>query len=195
MFPEKIIFIGVATNLVGIFWYLKSIIYGGTKPNLVTWSIWALAPLVGVFLQLKAGAGLSVLGVAMAGFGPLLVVILSMFKKDSIWKITKFDIVCGFFSLIALVLYVLTNKIGISIIFAILSDALAAIPTIKKAWQYPETESSTSYAGGIINNILSLLIIKNWIFSIYSFSIYFIIVNLIIVFCIYRKKFLKAKLT
>jgi hypothetical protein len=191
MLPEQFIYIGVFVNLVGIVWYLKNIIYGGTRPNLVSWFIWALAPFVGVFLQLKAGAGLSVLGVFMAGVGPLFVVILSLFKKDLYWKITRFDIVCGFFSILALILYIITNKVGISIFFAILSDGLAAIPTIKKSWEFPETESISSYLGGIINNVLALLIIKNWIFSIYSFSIYFIIINIIIIFCIYRKKITK----
>ncbi len=188
MLPEKIIYIGVLINLIGIFYYIRTIFSSGTKPNLVSWFIWMLAPFVGAFLQIKAGAGLSFLGVFMAGFGPLLVIIFSLFKKNAFWKINTFDIVCGIFSLFALILYVLTNNLVISILFAILSDGLAAVPTIIKAWKFPETESSSTYLGGIFNNILALLIIKNWVFSIYSFSFYFIIVNLIIIFAIYRKK-------
>jgi len=188
MFPENIIYIGVTLNLIGAFWYIKTIIYGKTRPNLVSWSLWMLAPFVGVFLQIKAGAGLSVLGTFMAGFCPLTVIIFSLIKRNAIWDITTFDIICGLFSVFALILYILTNKLGISIIFAILSDGLAAIPTIRKAWKFPETETSLTYTVGIINNILALLIIKNWIFSIYAFSIYFIIVNATIVFSIYRKK-------
>jgi len=194
MLPEKIIFIGVLINLIGIFWYIKNIIYGGTRPNLVSWFIWMLAPFVGVFLQLKAGASLSVIGVFMAGFGPFLVLLFSLFKKNAYWKITTFDMVCGFLSILALVFYFLTENIGISILFAILSDGLASIPTIVKTWKFPKTESSAPYMSGILNNVLSLLIIKNWIFSIYSFSIYFIIVNLIITIFIYRKKMFKNKL-
>lgn len=191
MFPEKIIYIGVLINLVGILYYIRTIFSSGTKPNLVSWFIWMLAPFVGVFLQLKAGAGLSTLGVFMAGFGPLFVVIFSLFKKNAFWKINIFDIVCGIFSLLALILYVLTNNLAISILFAILSDGLAAIPTIIKSWKFPETESGSTYFGGILNNILALLIIKNWIFPIYSFSFYFIIINSIIIFAIYRKKLRK----
>lgn len=188
MLPENIIYLGVIASVIAYFLYFKNIFFGNTKPNLVSWSIWALAPFIAVFFQLKAGAGLSVLPVFMAGFGPLLVIIVSLFRKNSIWKINKLDIICGALSLLALVFYVLTHNLGIAILFAILSDGLAAIPTIIKSWKFPETETSTVYLAGIFSNILGLLIIKNWIFSIYSFSLYFVLVNLAIVFSIYRKK-------
>ncbi|MFA4975514.1 MAG: hypothetical protein WC839_02225 [Candidatus Paceibacterota bacterium] len=193
MLPENIIYIGVLLNLIGEISYLRSMFLGHAKPNLVSWFIWMLAPFIGVFFQLKAGAGLSVLPVFMMGFGPFLVMVYSLYLKNGYWKITLFDSICGFLSLIALGLYVWTHNIEISIIFVILSDGLAAIPTIVKSWKFPETESSYVYIVGILNNILGLLIIKEWIFSIYSLGIYFIVINTIISFAILRKKILKKE--
>jgi len=194
MFPENTIYIGVFVSLIGAIWYLRGIIKGQVRPNLVSWFIWMLAPFLGVFFQLKAGAGLSVLPVFMAGLGPLIVIIASLFLKNAYWKLTTFDIICGVFSLIALILYIFTHNLGVSIFFVILSDGLAAIPTIVKSWKSPETENSAPYLTGIFSNILGLFIITNWIFTIYSFSIYIILVNLVIVFCIYRKKIFKTKI-
>ena len=191
MLPEKFIFIGIVVNLFLSLWYVKTIIYGNTKPNIISWFVWMLAPFVGTFLALKAGAGFSASGIFMAGFGPLLVIIVSLWRKNAYWKITKLDIICGILALVALILYILTRNLGISILFAIISDGLAAIPTLVKSWKFPETESSSTYVGGIVNNILSLLIIKNWVFSIYSFNIYFVVINIAIVFSIYRKKIFK----
>ncbi|MFA7000100.1 MAG: hypothetical protein WC241_03215 [Candidatus Paceibacterota bacterium] len=188
MFPEQIVYIGVLTSLTLTFFYIRTILYGKTRPNLISWSIWALAPLVAVFLQIKAGAGLSFLSSFMSGFGPLLVVIVALIYKKGFWKVTKLDIICGVLALLALVIYIITNKFGISIIFAILSDGLAAIPTVRKSWEFPESESAISYLSGIISNTLALLVIKNWSFSIYSFSAYLIIMNIIIIFSIYHKK-------
>lgn len=188
MLPEQIVYIGVLTSLTLTFFYIRTIIYGKTRPNLISWSIWALAPLIAVFLQIKAGAGLSFLSSFMSGFGPLLVVIISLVYKRGFWKITKLDIVCGILALLALVIYIITSKLGISIIFAILSDGLAAIPTVRKSWELPESESAISYISGIISNTLALLVIKNWSFSIYSFSVYLITMNIIIIFSIYHKK-------
>lgn len=190
MFPEKIIYIGVLISLILTLFYIKTIIYGKTRPSLISWSIWALAPLIAVFLQIKAGAGLSVLSSFMSGFGPLIIVIVALIYKKGFWKITKLDIICGILALLALVIYVITNKLGISILFAILSDGLAAIPTIRKSWVFPGTESILSYIGGIVSNTLALLIIYDWSFPIYAFSFYLIIMNIIIIFSISHKKIL-----
>jgi hypothetical protein len=188
MLPQNIIYITILVSLVGYFFYFKDIFYGKTRPNLVSWFLWMLAPFIGMFFQIKAGAGLSVLPVFMAGFGPLLVIIVSLFRRNSIWKITKLDIVCGILAFLALVLYVFTHNLGISVLFAILSDGLAFIPTYLKAWKFPETETATIYFASIFNNTLALLIIKNWIFAIYSFNAYLIIANVILVIILYRKK-------
>lgn len=194
MLPEQIIYIGVFIDIIGSFFYLKSIIYGSTKPNLVSWVIWMLAPFIGTFFQIKAGAGLSVLPVFMAGLGPFFVITLSIFNKNAYWKVTTFDITCGLIALAALLLYVFTHNLGISILFAIISDCLAAMPTVVKSWNFPDTENGSIYTAGIIMNILGLFTIKNWIFSIYSFSIYIVLINFIILFSIYRKKIFKAKI-
>jgi len=191
MLPENIIFIGVAINLFCSLWYIRNIFRGGTKPNLVSWFIWALAPMVGTFLALRAGAGFSSLGIFMAGFGPLLVIIFSLFKKNAFWKMQFFDLICGFFSILALFIYIITNNLNIAILFVILSDFLAYIPTFIKSWQHPETETSSVYWGGVINNILALLIIRNWIFAIYFFPVYLVLANLIELSFIYRKKIFK----
>jgi hypothetical protein len=130
----------------------------------------------------------------MAGFGPLLVVIFSIFRKNAYWKLSTFDIICGIFSILALVLYALTHNLAISIVFAILSDLLAFIPTFVKGWKFPETETSSVYISGLFNNILGLLIINNWIFTIYSFGVYLIIANIVIIVFLYRKKIFKNNL-
>ena len=193
MLPEQIGYITVIIQLIGISFYLRDMFRGKTKPNLVTWFIWALAPLVGAWLEWKAGAGLSILPVFMAGFNPVLVIILALIIKNGYWKITKLDIVCGLLALLSFVLWLTTKNLSLSVLFAILSDALAAIPTLLKSWKFPETETYTAYLGGIIANIIGLLIIKNWTFPIYSLGVYFIVLNTLIVSFIFRKKVLYFK--
>jgi hypothetical protein len=188
MLPSYLIYFTILISTTGYFFYLKNIIYGETKPNLVSWFMWMLAPFIGAFFQLKAGGGLAAIPVFLAGLGPLVVIFVSLFRKNSIWKITSIDIGCGIFSLLALVVYIFTHNISVAIIFAILSDALAGVPTIVKSWKFPKTETALVYCPGIINNIIVFLTIKEWNFSAYSFNAYLIIINLIIIFSIYHKK-------
>ena len=188
MLPEQLGYIAIATSLIGASFYIRDIFVGKTKPNFVSWFFWMLAPFIGTFLQLKAGAGLSVLPVFMAGFVPFLVLVAAFIKGNAYWKITPFDIGCGVFSLLALILWILTKNTGLSILFAILADGVAAIPTLIKSWKFPETETAAGYMPGVFNNAVGLLIISNWTFSIYSFGIYLIALNLMLIFFIYRKK-------
>lgn len=188
MLPEKIILVTLLFSVVGSAFYIRGIFRGETRPNAVSWFIWMLAPFIGVFLQLKAGATWSVLPVFAAGFMPLLVLIFAGFKRNAYWQMGALDIICLIFSLGALAFWIMTSHTEISLIFAIAGDAIAAAPTIIKSWHFPETENPGPYISGLVNNTLGLLIIKNWIFSIYSFGIYFLILNLVLIFLIYRKR-------
>jgi len=192
MLLEKIIFICVAINLVFTFWYIKSILRSSTRPNMVSFFIWSLAPFIAVFLGYKSGGGISLLGPFMSGFVPLLVFIFCLFKKDSFWKIGLLDIFCGILSLFALVCYILTHNLWVSVLFAIASDLLAYIPTFIKTWKNPETENYFIYLGGILNNAVSLLILRDWSFAIYAFSFYIVLVNSFEILLIYRKRIKKV---
>lgn len=194
MLPEQFGYIAILASLTGISFYIKDIFLGKTKPNFISWFFWMLAPFIGVFLQLKAGAGLSVIPIFMAGFVCLLVLIAAVIKRNAFWKLTIFDIACGISSLLALILWVLTQNTDVAIVFAILADGLAGVPTIIKSWKFPETEKGAGYMPGIFNNTVGLLIIRKWTFSIYSFSIFLLAENLIILFCIYRKKIFSPKI-
>lgn len=192
MLPEQFGYVAIVTSSLGAAWYIKGIFSGKTKPNFVTWFMWMLAPFIATFLYIKAGGSfIASLPVFMAGFVPLLVLIGATVKGNAYFKITFFDIACGIFSFLALIFWVLTRNTALSVVFAILADGLAAVPTLIKSWNFPETEKGLTYLPGVINNTIGLLIIKNWIFSIYSLNIYFILMNLALVFIIYRKTFLK----
>jgi len=191
MLPEQLGYLTIVASFTGISFYIKDILKGTTKPNLVSWFFWMLAPIIGAFLQVKAGAGLSALPVFMAGFVCLPVLILGLVKQNAYWKISIFDVYCGIFSFIAIILWVITKNTDISIVFIMLAEVSAAMPTLVKTWNFPETEMSAGYIPGIFNNSLGLLIIKNWTFSIYSLGTFLIIENLLIIFFIYRKKIFK----
>ena len=188
MIPEKIVYIAVLLNFIGHILYARSVVKQHAKPNLVSWVIWMIAPFLGAYFEIKAGAGISVLPIFVAGLGSLIILSFAAFTKNGFWKIGTLDIYCGLFSLLALVFYAFTHNLGISILFAIISDALAAIPTVIKSWKFPETEMWAPYLLPIFSNIAGLLVVKDWSFSIYAFGFYFIILDLVIVFCIYRRK-------
>lgn len=188
---QYLVFVGAAAQLVGISFYIKETLRGNNKPNKVTWLMWAIAPIIGAFAAVSDGVGWAVLPVFMAGFGPLLVFIASFVNKKSYWKLEKFDYLCGFCSLLALILWGITKEPIIAIIFAIASDGFAAVPTLIKGWKHPETESATSFMGGLFSSLTSFAAIKIWNFAAIAFPTYLITINVLLILAIYRKKIFK----
>ena len=180
MIDEKFVFLAVILNLVGGFSYLIDTLKGKVKPNKVSWLIWGVAPMIAFAAQVKQGVGLPSLMTFAVGFSPLLIFIASFLNKKAEWKLSTFDIFCGTLSVIGLILWFYTRVGNTAILFSLLSDGLAGIPTIIKAYKAPETEAYLAYLLALIAAIITLLTIKQWDFAHSAFVIYIFILNLIV---------------
>ncbi len=192
MIPDYFLYFGFVFYAIGYYFYIRDMFRGETKPNLVSWVLWMLPAIIGAYFEFKAGAGLSALPVLVGGLGPVMIVLICIFRRVGYWQINTFDLICGGISIFALILYIATHNLAISITFAILSDLLAFVPTFRKTWTNPESETGLMYIASMTSNIVGLLIIKNWIFSIYSFGGYLVLGNLLEVIFIYRRKIFKT---
>ncbi|AYG00350.1 hypothetical protein [Lactococcus allomyrinae] len=155
-----------------------AIIRGRVKPNRVTWLIWAIAPLISAAAAISSGVTWAVLPVFMSGFGPTLVFTASFLKKEAYWGIERFDYICGFVSILALIAWYLTKDPSVAIILAILSDVLAGLPTLFKGWRYPETENGFLYLGTLFSASTTFTEIKNWNLAEVAFPTYLILLSL-----------------
>ncbi|HLO13486.1 MAG TPA: hypothetical protein VK206_01565, partial [Anaerolineales bacterium] len=140
MLHPNFVIVGTILGSIGTLAYIIDTIKGRVKPNRVSFLLWSIAPFIAFAAMLKQGVGISSLMTFSTGFLPLLVFIASFVNKKAEWKITRFDLVCGFLSVIGLALWLITKVGNVAIIFSILADGLAAVPTIRKAYYYPETE-------------------------------------------------------
>ena len=183
-----LVFLGAAVQLFGITSYIKDTLKGKTKPNKITWLLWATAPLIATAAAISDGVGLAVLPVFISGFGPLLVLLSSFANKEAYWKLEKFDYVCGACSILALLLWWITKNPTIAILFSILSDFFACIPTLIKAWKHPETENPDAFTYGFFNSLTSFAAINVWNFSSLAFPVYLTIANIALSYAVLRKK-------
>lgn len=187
MLNENFVILGGIIAAIGSIKYIIETIKGKVKPNRATFFLWALAPLIAFAAEIKQGVGIQALLTFWIGFFPLVILIVSFLNKKSSWKLGKFDFLCGTLSLVGLLLWYITRVGNVAIAFSILADGLAALPTIVKAYNYPETEDGWMYLAGSIGALLTLLTIKSWDFPNYGFPIYVLIVDLIIFLFVYFK--------
>jgi len=172
MIDPRFVFVAILFNLWGSTAYSISTIQGKTKPNRVTWFLLAVAPMIAFSAELGSGGGLESVMTFMVGFGPLLVFISSFINPKSYWRISRFDLVCGAISVLALIGWLVTGTGMTAIILSILADFLAFVPTFKKAFIYPETENAILYRNGSISATITLLSIQDWKPSTYLFPFY-----------------------
>jgi hypothetical protein len=185
---EFLVLIAASATLVAAIAYIRSMFKGKTKPNRVTWLMWTIAPFTATFAAFSSGVTWAAVPVFMSGLSPCLILFASFLNKRAYWKLSTFDYACGALSALALVLWYVTENPNLAIVFAIFSDALAAIPTIRKAWRNPQTEFRWPFVVGVFSPLTSFLVATNWAFSEIAFPAYLVGINILLVFSVSKRK-------
>ena len=140
--------------------YYRDIIKGKTHPHVYSWTLWGLLTIMIVALQIKGGAGAATYVTAAAGLLCIGVIILSLKsgKKD----ITLSDTLVAGLSLIAMGFWLIADKPIVSIILVVIADLLAFIPTVRKSWHKPFSETLSLYVTNTIRFLIAVIAAKNY---------------------------------
>ncbi len=177
MLNQNFVFVGTLIGVVGAVAYLIDVVKGKIRPNRVSFLLWSIAPFIAFAAQIKQGVGLESLMTFSTGFLPFLTFGASFVNKKAEWKVTSFDLVCGFLSIVGLILWLITKVGNIAIFFSIVADGLAAVPTIVKSYKYPDTELAWPWLATVFGVVLTLLTIKELTFANSGFIVYILLVN------------------
>ncbi len=189
---EFLVFVAALATLIATFFYIRSMFRGYAKPNRVSWLMWSIAPFIATAAAISSGVTWAAFPVFMSGFSPFVIFVASFILKKASWKLTTFDYICGVLSALALIFWYITKDPDVAIIFAISSDALASVPTLTKAWKYPETEVAWPFLVGVFNASTSILVATMRIFSAYAFPAYLIVINLLLFLSATKKVWLNS---
>ncbi len=189
-----LVILSAGISVAGSSLYIRDTLRETTKPNRVSWSMWALAPLIGTAAAISAGADLwATVRIFLSGFLPLIVFIASFVNPQSYWKLSIFDILCGVCSAIALILWLSTGFDTSAILLAAIGDGFACVPTLRKAWTHPETETGLTYVASLVAVVLVLPSIPVWNIQNSAFQIYLLIANVLLLFAVYRKRIFASR--
>jgi hypothetical protein len=187
-----LVLLSALISLSGALVYIRDMFRGKSKPNLVTWGLWAFAPLIATGAALSVDAdGWSTVRIFMAGFGPLLVFIAAFVVKQGYWKLSKFDYSCGVLSFVALGAWLIADSPVLAILLAAIADLFATLPTILKAWKYPETETLYTYFVGLFTATIVIPAIPVWNIENSAFQVYLLIANTVLFVTVLRGYFMR----
>jgi hypothetical protein len=169
-------FISAAFMVAGTAPYIRDMLRGQTRPNIVSWSIWALAVGISAVAQFSAGASWS-LALVAAVFVMDMSVTLFAFVGYGYTKFRWWDATCLVLSISALVLWHTTNDPLVGLGFAILADGIAFIPTFIKSYQDPYSETAMAWLLFAFSGIAGVFATSLYDFANLSFPIYYALAN------------------
>ena len=180
------VFLSAGLSLVGSLRYATATLRGRARPNLVTFSLWAAAPLIAFFAQLDAGVGRPAVLTLAAGVGPLIVAVSGVLSRHARARLGPFDGACGLLALVALGVWLGLGEAPLAVLVAVAADGIAALPTLAKAWREPDSENAGFYGLVAVGAAVTLLTVTSgdpaaWAFAAYALALCTLLVGVIAV--------------
>ncbi len=172
--------------LIGGIPYLREVFKGKIKPHPYTWLVGTVVSAITFFGMLVKGAGIGALPTAVAEMFTIIIFFASL--KYGFKEIPKTDSIFLGLALIGIIPWLLTNDPTLSIIIAVCIDVISFIPTIRKTWKYPASESPTIYFMNAARHALTIYALQAYNIATTLHSIAMIVINTIMTLLIVRKQ-------
>ncbi len=184
--------IAVILTFVGYFGYIRDIVKGKTKPHVFSWFIWSIITGIIYALQVSAGAGPG--SWVTLTLTVILILVFFLSLKNGSKNIQKIDIVFLILALGALPLWLVVKQPVLSIILLSTIDMLGFLPTIRKSWNDPYSETLSLYVITTFRHGLTIFALAQYNIVTWLFPASWVIANaLFSLMLIMRRKAVKSQ--
>lgn len=166
--------------------YLRDIVRKKVKPHPYTWLVWSIVSCIIFFGQVAKGAGVGALPTAASEIFTIIIFFFSL--QYGFRNIKRIDTFFLILALLGLIPWLLTKDPTISVVIAVGIDLVAFIPTIRKTWLYPKTETPILYGSNVLRHILMLFSLQAYNVATTLHSIVMITINSLMTILILRKR-------
>lgn len=155
--------------------YIRDIFKGKTKPERISWLIWAILGSISFFTQLAKGASYSLIFVGVQTVGDILVFLLAL--KFGFGGFLKRDKLALVGAGVSLVLWYITKEAAVALFIVIFIDAIGAYLTAAKAYEEPTIETISSWALVIAGGIFSCIAVGKIDFVLLAYPLYVVLAS------------------
>ncbi len=184
---EFLVFTAVIFAVIGNIPYLRDVIKNKIQPHPYTWLVWSIVSLVTFLGALVKGAGIGAIPIGVSELFTVVIFIFSL--KNGFKNIVRKDTYFLIIALLGLIPWYLTKDPTISVIIVVSIDLFAFIPTLRKTWLFPKTESYLLYSMNVLRHILILFSLDAYNIATTIHSVAMIVTNSLMTFFITRKNF------
>src|SRR5437879_787263 len=133
--------IGSLLSIAGYMFYFWTIIRGDTRPLRITWGVWTLAGILGLWASYDSGAGIGLLVTATFVVLTAVTFLLSLLPHYGKPGGRPIDLWVGLVASIALVIWRMIHfSPVIAATIAVVADFSVLWLTLRESWRQPETE-------------------------------------------------------
>lgn len=157
------LFLSIVASLltfVSYYPYIRDILAKKTRPHLYTWTLWSLLNFVLIALLIRGEAGLALVPMVIVTVLCLAVALLSI--KYGTKNITFLDKVLALMSFLAYLFWFFADRPILSLLLIITADIFAFVPTVRKTWTEPHTETLSLYVTNTIRFTITLLAVREY---------------------------------
>lgn len=162
MIDPRFVWLAIALSLWGSSFYIRDTVRGTTSPHRVTWGLWALEGLLAFAIETQQHVGLASVMTLALGLVPVAVLLASMKNPRAQWRIDRVDIACALVSLCGLLMWALIKQSTLALLAFTGADVMAALPTFRKAWNAPQSETPKAFALGALNCAITVLTLRHF---------------------------------
>ena len=175
-------------SVVAITYYVRSILQKETKPNRASWIIWSITNTILLVSYFSVGARSTIFLPIVYFFNGLIVLMFSFrYGISSLSKLDYFSIFVAGFSLFV---WFITKTPLTALLMNLLMDSAGYLPTIKKSYFDPFSESRVAWFFIFLGSCFNLLAINNFSFGIVIYPIMMFLMNGIVFGTLFYKKFI-----
>ena len=180
--------IATAIGVVAFFPYLRDTFSLKTKPHAYTWLIWAITQGTAVFGIWYGGGGWGALNLTI---GTLFVIVVFLFSiKYGTKNITKSDTAILVAALSAIIIWWRLDQPLISVIMVSMIDVIGYIPSFRKSYQEPWSETLISWILFSASNIFAILALEEYNLLTVTYLAAITSANIaLFLLCFFRRKF------
>lgn len=150
--------------------YLIDILKGKTKPQRTTWFIWSVQGLIAFGSQVSLGARWSLVFSGLNAAGNLAVFLLSLKFGVGGWK--RIDIAALVIACVGLAVSIIARAPLIALLGVILADFAGVVPTLRKTFLMPQSETSITWLALGTSSLLATFSVGSWKFSLLLYPAY-----------------------
>ncbi len=172
---EIIAVIAAVIAVIGNVPYLFDIIKKRVQPHPYTWLVWTIVSGITFFGGLAKGAGIGALPTGVAESFTLIIFLFSL--QYGFKQIVKTDTYFLIIALLGLIPWAITRDPTISVVIVVSIDAVAFIPTLRKTWRQPTSETPLLYSMNVLRHGLTLFSLQAYNIATTLHSIAMIIIN------------------